>query len=67
VPQDLDATRQAIADGSAPDELVPDAGPVADLKDQVQEAATEAGEEISVGQPIPGNYDENNFDEFDWT
>lgn len=67
VPQDLDATRQAIADGSSPDELVPDAGPVADLKDQVQEAATEAGEEISVGQPIPGNYDENYFDEFDWT
>lgn len=67
VPQDLDATRQAIADGSSPDEVVPDAGTIADLKDQVQEAATEAGEEISIGQPIPGNYDESNFDEFDWT
>lgn len=67
VPQDLEATRQAIADGSSVDEVVPDAGPVADLKDQIQDAAREAGEDINVGQPIPGNYDENNFDEFDWT
>jgi hypothetical protein len=67
VPQDLAATRQAIAEGSSADEVVPDAGPVADLKDQVQDAASEAGEEINIGQPIPGNYNESNFDEFDWT
>jgi len=67
VPQDVAGTKAALAEGSTVSDLTPDAGPVASLQDEIEEAASESGGAVDLFQPIPGNYDQASFDQFDWT